>query len=45
MLHAARLSFQHPTTRRHMTWTAPLPEDMRQWLPDFDEGIGRVDGS
>jgi 23S rRNA pseudouridine1911/1915/1917 synthase len=28
-LHAARLAFTHPKTRRHVEFTAPLPEDIR----------------
>lgn len=28
-LHAARLAFTHPKTRRHVEFTAPLPDDMR----------------
>jgi 23S rRNA pseudouridine1911/1915/1917 synthase len=28
-LHAARLAFTHPATRRHVEFTAPLPEDLR----------------
>lgn len=29
-LHAADVSFRHPETGEPMTWTAPLPEDMRR---------------
>lgn len=31
-LHAHRLSFPHPMTGEPMTFTAPLPEDMRSVL-------------
>jgi 23S rRNA pseudouridine1911/1915/1917 synthase len=27
-LHAARLGFDHPRTGQHLSWTAPLPEDL-----------------
>lgn len=29
-LHAASLSFQHPGTGKRLSWTSPLPEDMKQ---------------
>lgn len=42
-LHSARLSFQHPITKKPLTFYAPLPQDMRQLMPnfDFDKWIGR----
>jgi len=32
MLHAARLEFDHPRTGLRMAFTAPVPEDMREFL-------------
>jgi len=32
MLHAYQLSFRHPSTKRLMTLTAPVPDDMVRWL-------------
>lgn len=32
MLHAASLGFAHPATRKHVSWSTPLPEDMRKLL-------------
>lgn len=32
LLHAYRLSFEHPITKETLRITAPLPEDMRQWI-------------
>lgn len=31
-LHAAELTLEHPVTHEHLTWKAPLPEDMRNLL-------------
>src|SRR5262249_7930256 len=31
-LHAAELSFTHPTTGKRMTWTSPLPNDLKALL-------------
>jgi 23S rRNA pseudouridine1911/1915/1917 synthase len=42
-LHAARLAFSHPKTRRRVEFTAPLPEDMRgliEGIRDRGSGIG-----
>ncbi len=33
-LHSYRLSFIHPYTNEPITFTAPLPEDMKQFFPD-----------
>lgn len=32
-LHSWKLEFQHPVTGNMLTFTAPLPEDMRQFFP------------
>ena len=32
LLHAHQLTFQHPVTRRELTVTAALPEDLARWL-------------
>ena len=32
LLHAYRLSFQHPTTGRPITVWAPVPPDLMAWL-------------
>ncbi len=29
-LHAVRLTLNHPASQKHMTWTAPVPEDLQQ---------------
>ncbi len=34
-LHSHRMSFIHPITKEHMTFTAPLPEDMQQAIRDL----------
>jgi 23S rRNA pseudouridine1911/1915/1917 synthase len=34
-LHAARLGFEHPKTGKRMSWTAPLPRDMKDLLIRF----------
>ncbi|MDP8262052.1 MAG: RluA family pseudouridine synthase [Candidatus Ancaeobacter aquaticus] len=31
-LHAYRISFQHPMTKKYVTFTQPLPSDMKQFL-------------
>ena len=36
MLHAYRLTLTHPKTDQPMTFAAPIPQDMLQWLPDLD---------
>ncbi len=37
MLHSYRLIFPHPITGEQMAFTAPIPQDMRQFLCDKDE--------
>ena len=32
LLHAYRLTFQHPTRRQEVTVTAPVPTDLTRWL-------------
>jgi 23S rRNA pseudouridine1911/1915/1917 synthase len=39
-LHAARLSFIHPTTGKQVSVTAPLPEDMRRLIAQLRAGKG-----
>jgi 23S rRNA pseudouridine1911/1915/1917 synthase len=34
MLHAQRLELRHPTTRKSMTFEAPLPECFNRYLAD-----------
>ena len=34
-LHSHRLRFRHPITGEWMEFTAPLPEDMAAFFPDF----------
>ncbi len=36
LLHAYALRFLHPTTHQPVELTAPLPEDMHQWVPMVD---------
>lgn len=36
-LHAARLAFQHPRTRRRIEFTAPIPDDIRQLIDRLRE--------
>lgn len=31
-LHACELGLVHPTTKKQMTWQAPLPDDMREMI-------------
>jgi 23S rRNA pseudouridine1911/1915/1917 synthase len=37
-LHAARLGFTHPATRRRVEFTAPLPDDMRELVERIRAG-------
>ncbi len=37
-LHSYRLSFRHPITAEGMSFEAPLPEDMRQFIPEDSQG-------
>ncbi len=34
-LHSAELSFSHPITKEELTFTAPLPDDMKIFMPDI----------
>ncbi len=38
-LHAARLVFTHPTEKRRMEFTSPLPDDLQQVLDELTEQI------
>jgi 23S rRNA pseudouridine1911/1915/1917 synthase len=38
-LHAARLAFTHPTEKRRMEFTSPLPEDLQRVLDELTEQI------
>jgi 23S rRNA pseudouridine1911/1915/1917 synthase len=40
-LHSARLSFTHPSTGERVTFTSPLPEDIRHVLALLREAAGR----
>lgn len=31
-LHAYTVRFAHPVTGKEMSFTAPVPEDMRKWM-------------
>jgi 23S rRNA pseudouridine1911/1915/1917 synthase len=48
-LHAHRLTFPHPETRRDMTVESPLPEDLRAYMDALegaaDDGAGAVTAS
>ena len=35
-LHAYRISFSHPVTKQPLKFTAPLPEDMMQFITNFE---------
>ena len=37
MLHAMRLEIRHPATREQMTFTAPIPDVFRQYMPEIPE--------
>jgi len=39
MLHAAKLSLNHPKTGKRMTFEAPLPEDMEELLKQLRSGM------
>jgi 23S rRNA pseudouridine1911/1915/1917 synthase len=34
-LHAVELSLTHPGTRQQMTWSAPVPRDMKRLIEDL----------
>jgi 23S rRNA pseudouridine1911/1915/1917 synthase len=38
-LHAAELSFDHPTTGRRITFTSPLPDDLATWLASLHPSV------
>ena len=38
LLHARRLKLRHPADGRPLVFTAPVPEDMRRYLPEGYEG-------
>lgn len=38
-LHAARLAFTHPTEKRRMEFTSPLPDDLQRVLDELTEQI------
>ncbi len=38
-LHAASITFQHPSTQEEMTLTAPLPEELKKFLEEHCERI------
>jgi 23S rRNA pseudouridine1911/1915/1917 synthase len=40
-LHAARLGFEHPKTGMRMSWTAPLPKDMKDLLTRLRSQAGK----
>ena len=39
MLHAWKLSFKHPRTHRNVTYTAPVPDDIRDMWNNINGGI------
>ena len=40
-LHARKLGLIHPATGKHMEWSAPLPEDMKQLIAALEEDIAQ----
>jgi 23S rRNA pseudouridine1911/1915/1917 synthase len=38
-LHAAELSFDHPTTGERLTFTSPLPDDLATWLATLHPSV------
>jgi 23S rRNA (cytosine1962-C5)-methyltransferase len=38
MLHASSIALEHPATRRHVRYEAPVPREMRAWLERGDLG-------
>lgn len=40
LLHASRLSFDHPETGARLSFEAPPPEDMRRWIDGRETGTG-----
>jgi 23S rRNA pseudouridine1911/1915/1917 synthase len=38
-LHAAELSFDHPTTGQRLTFTSPLPDDLATWLASLHPSV------
>ena len=36
-LHSFKLGFRHPVTGEALSFTAPLPEDMKKLFPEVDE--------
>ena len=40
-LHARKLGLIHPATGKHMEWSAPLPEDMKELIAALEEDIAQ----
>src|SRR3989344_2295043 len=36
-LHAAKISFTHPTTHEHISFESPLPEDLQSFLESLEK--------
>ncbi|RDH81307.1 MAG: 23S rRNA pseudouridine(1911/1915/1917) synthase RluD [endosymbiont of Galathealinum brachiosum] len=41
-LHARKLGLIHPSTGKHMEWSAPLPDDMKQLVKVLEDDIAQV---
>ncbi len=39
LLHAYQLNFTHPFNQKKLSFTAPIPEDMTQWISTISQGI------
>lgn len=39
LLHAYQLNFTHPFNQKILSFTAPIPEDMAQWISMISQGI------
>jgi 23S rRNA pseudouridine1911/1915/1917 synthase len=44
-LHAAELGFQHPTTRKELHWSMPLPTDLEEFVRRLRGGPGQKDNA
>jgi 23S rRNA pseudouridine1911/1915/1917 synthase len=42
-LHAGKLALEHPATGRHMSWKAPLPQDMQRLLEALEQDMDSND--
>lgn len=42
MLHAFKLGFQHPKAKTWLSFTAPMPQDMRQLIAELEAGLTAI---